>query len=119
MDGRATMRIGMSGPVRVTRTDGHAVSGSAVDLSSGGLAFLSEDELTPGALIEITFRIPGAERSDPVTCLAEVSACLFYSSARGYRIGARFLNMSDGSRRRIRRLVSARGPREARAAEAF
>ncbi len=118
MDGRATMRIGISGPVRITHTDGHAANGTAVDLSSGGLAFLSEVELTPGALVELTFRLPGAERSGPVTCLAEVSACLFYSSARGFRIGTRFLNMSDGSRRHIRRLVSARGPREARAAAA-
>lgn len=111
MNERAPRRIRLTGAVQVALSNGRALKGDVVDLSTAGLTLLSRTELAPGVLVELTFKAPTPGGPVPITCLSEVSGCLFFCGSRGYLVSTRFLNMSDGSRQRVRRLVY--GPQSA------
>jgi PilZ domain-containing protein len=68
--------------------------GEALDISEGGLGFLSDAEYRPGTQLKVKFRLPPQAPTE-FELGAEVRWC------RDHRVGTRFLTMNEDERMRL------------------
>lgn len=81
----------------------------AVDISEGGLGFISDQEILPPSELGITFHLVFRERENPtITALAQVRYCRSLQPVRNppaWRIGASFTKIDDADRHLIAEYV--------------
>jgi c-di-GMP-binding flagellar brake protein YcgR len=79
------------------------LSAVANDLSQGGLSLLTNHEIPPGAVIEIKFRLFNKsmlneeDRSRKFVLQGEARYC-FFNKEKSYRLGIRFMDVSQTDR---------------------
>ncbi len=90
-------------PYELRMRIGRDVEGIANDLSQGGLSLMTNHQIPAGALLQIKFRllnnsaISEADRSRKFQLQGEARHNSF-SKENGYRVGIRFLNVSEADR---------------------
>jgi c-di-GMP-binding flagellar brake protein YcgR len=72
-----------------------------VDISGGGLLFLSDESLPIGSTLELKIELPDEE---PIECLARIVRIEEEKKGQ-YRIGVCFLDLSSAERARLNRYV--------------
>lgn len=82
------------------------ILGPALNISTGGLCFLSTDFLKEGTQPSLTFNLP--DDPSPVVCKARIIWCRpFKTDPELYETGFQFTEISDEDRQRVADFVAA------------